>query len=117
MLCGMAATMYYMQDEAAGTFAHVKQRWKGVTAFGCVLTAVLNLSVVLTVSLWLSSLAGNLFREAAIVLLYAVCCTSFGLLLRRICASLRAYAALIPLLTVVGIGVCPVFFDFKKFNI
>ena len=46
VLCGMAATMYYVQDEKAGTFSHIKSRYKEFAAFGCVITAVINVTVV-----------------------------------------------------------------------
>lgn len=116
VLCGMAATMYYMQDEAAGTFAHVKQRQRGLTAFGCIVTAVMNVSAVLLLSLCLSSLVGNIAKEILALLLYTFCCASFCLLLSRIFTSLRTYSAIIPLLTVVLIGICPVFFDFRDLS-
>lgn len=114
VLCGMAATMYYAQDEKAGTFSYIKSRYKELAAFGCVITAVINVSVVVCLSLFISSLSGNIATELLTFLLYAVCSTSFCLLLKSIFTSLRAYSALIPLLTVVFIGICPVFFDFRK---
>ncbi len=114
VICAMAATMYYMQDEAAGTFSYVKQNRKGITALGCVSTAVINVSAVLLLSLLLSSLAGNIFKEVLILVLYTLCCASFCLLVSRIFTNLRTYSALIPLLTVIFIGFCPVFFDFRS---
>lgn len=116
LLCGMAATLYYMQDEITGTFARVKQRKKGLTALGCVLTAIVNVSVVILLSLYLCSLTGNIFKEILSLLLYAFCLASFCLLLKEIFTSLRFYAAVIPLFAVVLIGVCPVFFDFKSMS-
>ena len=113
VICGMAATLYYMQDEESGTFARVKQRRKGIAALGCVLTAIVNVSVVVLLSLCLSRLAGNIFKEIFSMLLYAFCCASFCLCLRQIFASIRSYAAIIPLLAVVLIGVCPIFFEFR----
>ena len=114
VLCGMAATMYYMQDEAAGTFSYVKQSLKGLTALGCVVTAVINVCAVLLLSLLLSSLMGNALKEIVALLLYTLCCSAFCLFLKQIFSSLRTYSAIIPLLTVVLIGICPVFFDFRS---
>ncbi len=116
VVCGMAATMYYMQDESSGLFAHIKQKRKGLVAFGCVLTAVINVSVVLILSLCLSSLSGNILKEILVLFIYTFCCASFCLLLKQIFQSIRLYAAIIPLLTVVFVGVCPVFFDFRNFS-
>lgn len=116
-LCGMAAVMYYMQDEAAGTFSFIKQNKKGITALGCVATAVINVSVAVLLSLLFSSLATNIFREILILLLYTLCCSSFCLLLKRIFANIKTYASLIPLVVVIFIVVCPVFFNFRKLSI
>lgn len=116
VLCGMSATMYHMQDEQAGTFSYVKQNRKGITALGCVLTANLNISVVLFFSLFLSSLTANLVIELLALFLYSFCCASFCLLLRQSFSSLRSYSAIIPLLTIGMISICPVFFDFRSLS-
>lgn len=113
LVSAMAAAMYFMEDERSGTFAFVKHRHKNRVFTGCVLTAVLNVSVIILLSLCLGNLSGNIFREIAIILLYAMLCTAFAVLLGQIFVSLRGYASMIPLLTVACIGVCPVFFDFK----
>ena len=117
LLCGMAATLFYMQDETAGTFAWVRQNRKGVTALCCVVTATVNVSVVLLLSLCFSSLAGNILKEIAMLLLYSLCCGAFCLMLKAIFPGMRAYAAIVPLMTVVLLGVCPVFFDFRKWSV
>lgn len=113
VLCGMAATMYYKQDEKIGTFSFVRSNRKILIAFGCVLTAVLHISAVLLISLIVSSLATDLIKELFVLILYALCCTAFCLLLGTIFNSIRTYSAIIPLLTVVCIGICPIFFDFR----
>jgi len=113
LLCGMAATLYYLQDETAGTFAWVRQSRKELTALCCILTATANISVILLLSLCFSSLAGNIFREIGALALYGVCCGAFCLLLKQIFATIRTYAAVIPLFVVVLLGICPVFFDFR----
>jgi ABC-2 type transport system permease protein len=114
LLGGMAATMFYMQDTAAGTFALVKERRRGLVALGCVMTAVIHIALMVLLSLCLSSLAGNLLLEMGMLLLYALCCSAFCLLLKEVVSGLRSYCAVLPLLAVVMVGVCPVFFDFGK---
>jgi len=114
VLCGMAATLFFMQDDRAGTFSHVKQNKKLLTALGCIATAVINVAAVIALSLYLSSLAANILKEIVILLLFTLCVSSFCLLLGCIFKNINVYAALIPLVTVVFIGVCPVFFDFKN---
>lgn len=117
LLCGMAATLYYMQDEAAGTFAWAQQSKKGLIALCCIVTAAVNISVILLLSLGVDRLLGNLFREIGALLLYSLCCAAFCLLLKQIFSTIRAYAAIVPLIAVVMLGLCPVFFDFREWYV
>ena len=113
LLCGMAATLYYLQDEAAGTFAWVRQSKKGLTALCCVVTATVNIAVILLLSLCFSSLASDILREIGALVLYALCCGAFCLLLKQVFSSIRTFAAIVPLVAVIMLGLCPVFFDFR----
>jgi len=117
LLCGVAATLYYLQDEAAGTFAWVRQSKKGLTALCCIVTATVNISAVLLLSLAFSGLAGNVFREVGALLLYSLCCGAFCVLLKQIFPTIRSCAAIVPLIAVVMLGLCPVFFDFREWYI
>ncbi len=117
LLCGMAATLYYLQDEAAGTFSWVRQSKKGLTALCCVVTATVNISVIVLLSLGFSGLAGNILRELVGALLYSLCCGAFCLLLKQVFSTIRTYAAIVPLIAVVMLGLCPVFFDFREWYV
>jgi hypothetical protein len=110
----MAATMYFKQDEIYGTFSFVKNSRKWLMEYACVITAVINVAAVLLLSLVISSLSVNIFKEILIMLLYVLCCAAFSILLGTIFKRLNTYSAIIPLITVVFIGVCPIFFDFRN---
>lgn len=114
MLCCMAAMMYYMQDENSGTFSWVPETNRIYVAFFCLFIATLNVATVSLISLYMAGLATSLLREIVNILLYAICCTMFCLLLRYVIRSIRLYGATIPLFTVVMIAICPVFFDFRS---
>lgn len=116
VLCGMAAAMFCIQDEQSGTFSWIPDRKKIYVSFACIFIAVLNISVIVFLSLIISGLAGNILIEFPAMLLYSICCSLFCLLLKYIIPNLRAYASVIPLMMVVMIGVCPVFFGLKIFN-
>ncbi len=115
LVSAMAATVFFMEDEKNGVFAFVKYRRKNFVAFGCVLTAVINVSLALLLSLLISSLAGNIFKELFILFAYGLLCTSFAILLKEVLLSIRVYSAVLPAVAVLCIGVCPVFFDFRGF--
>lgn len=113
LLSSMAATLYYMQDEAAGTFAWVPERKKGLTALCCIVTAAVNISVIVLLSLAFSGLMGNPFKEIAALILYSLCCGAFCLLIKQIFTTIRTYASVVPLVAVLALALCPVFFDFR----
>lgn len=114
LLCCMAATMFYMQDERAGTFCWVRQSRRGLTAFGCIATAGLHSSVIVLISLLAASLSWDLFAEITAILTYCLCCSGFCLLLKAILPSIGSYGAIVPLVTVAVVGICPVFLDLRE---
>lgn len=114
MLCGLAAALFYMQDEKRGTFSWVPDSKKPYVAFGCQSIAGLNVSVVMLVSLYASGLSISLTREVIVLLLFVISCTLFCMLLQQLTGSIPVLCSLVPLLAVVMIAVCPIFFDFKS---
>lgn len=111
MICGMAAALYLMQDERSGTFSWASDKLKLPIGFGSMLIAVLNTGIAAIVSLCLSQLSTNCGRELLVTLLYCFCCVSFCLLLKLILSSIKLYAATIPLMSIISLVVCPVFFN------
>ena len=115
VISGMAAVMYYMQDDASGTFSWIPQKGKKYIAFCSLLIAVLNVASIALVSLFAAGIATSVWIELLSVVLYSVCCTVFCLLVKRIFGSIKLYGAIIPLFIVIMIAVCPIFFDFRSF--
>ena len=116
LLClgGAAAAVLHMQDEQKGVFALVKERWRPMVAFACVMIALLNVAAVILAALFATGLAGSVWRELAGMALYCVCCALFCLLLREIFAGIRLYCVMLPLLVIGMCAICPVFFDLKN---
>lgn len=111
VLGGLAAAMYYVQDEKLGTFSLVPQKRKAAVEFGCQLIAVLNVSVVALIALFAAGLTVGLGRELLMVLLYALSTALFCMTVRRIFGSITTLGTLLPMLVVGMLVVCPVFFD------
>jgi len=112
LLCGIATAMYYMDDSRRGLFGWVSTRRLPAVELGCQLVSLVNVSAVVLLTLGLTGQAGPLPRELAVTVLYCLCCAAFCMLLRRLCGSLRLLGSLLPVLVVVMLVVCPVFFDF-----
>lgn len=111
VLGGLAAAMYYIRDDRAGTFALVPQKNRAAVEFACQVIAVLNVAVVALIAMGLAGLVDSLGRELLILLLYAVCVSLFCMTVRRLCGNLAAVGTALPLLIVVMLVICPVFFD------
>lgn len=114
VLSGLAAALFFMRDEQKGSYSFLPYSKKPLIAFACGLIAVLNLAVAMLLSLYAAGLGISLLREAGALLLFAVSGCLFGMLLQQITGSIRVMCALLPLLAVVMIAVCPVFFNLQS---
>ncbi len=113
-LCGMAAAMFYMDDEKRGTFSLVQENRKLLVSSACILIAVFNIAIVVLLALFISSLATSFLNELLCMMLYCICCTAFCLLLMELFPSVKLYSAVVPLFVVLMVALCPVFFDFSE---
>ena len=114
VLSSMAATMFYMQDNKKGTFSWIPERKRIYVAFFCILIATLNVSAVSLISLLCAGLTKAILKEVAVLILYSLCVSAFCLLLMQIFRSIKLYSAMLPLLCVLMVAVCPVFFDLRS---
>ncbi len=110
-LCGMATAMYYIHDLKAGTFAWLPVRFRPWAELGCQMVSVVDVCIVALISLASVGLSGRIGRELMVLLLYSLCVAAFSMLLRRLCGSVRSLGVMMPLLVVVMLLICPVFFD------
>lgn len=111
VLGGLAAAMYFIHDDRAGTFALVPQRSRAVVEFSCQMIAAVNVAAVALIAMLLSGLSGSFERELLVLGLYAVTVSLFCMTVRRLCGKMTAVGVALPLLVVVMLVVCPVFFD------
>lgn len=116
LLCGMATAMYYIQDSGRGVFGWVSTRRLPAVELGYQLVSLVNVSAAVLLTLILAGQSSTLLRELSVTALYCLCCAGFCMLLRRLCGNLRIMGVLLPLLVVVMLLVCPVFFDLAMFR-
>lgn len=111
VLGGMATAMYAIRDKQNGTFQWLPERYQLLPELGGQLISAWNLGVAAMLALTFAGMAAGLFTELITLLLYSFCVASFCMLLRRLLGSIRRIGTVIPLLIVVMLLVCPVFFD------
>ena len=114
MLCGLATAMFYIQDEKYGTFSWVPLTKKIYIEFGCQMISIINIAIIVIITLLIARLSVNLMREILVMLLYAISCSCFCMIIRRIFNKIKLISAITPLLTILMIAICPVFFDLKS---
>lgn len=111
VLAGLATAMYYIRDVENGTFSWVPQRKRFFVEMGCQMISLVNVGAVVLLTLVLSGTTTFLWREVLNLLLYSLCVAAFAMLLRRLTFGIRGLSMITPLLVVVMLVVCPVFFD------
>lgn len=117
ILGGLAAAMYFSHDDRCGTFSLVPQGKRHLVEFTCQSIAVLNLSAIALASLMIMGASVSVGRELLLTACYGFMATLFCMTMRRILGSITAIGTAMPLLVVVMLVICPVFFDLGPLRI
>ncbi len=107
----IVTAMYYEKDQENGIFSLLPERYVPLGEFGYQLVSALNLTLVVLVSLLLTGLSVNIFTELLLLLLYSIACGLFGMLLRSLFGGGRWLAVWLPVISLLMLVICPVFFD------
>jgi hypothetical protein len=103
--------MFYCKDLVSGTFCQFPQRKQLLPEITCQTVAVGNVGAMVLLTLMLTHLGGNFWKELLVLVLYMGCVISFSMLLRRLLGNIRWLAGFSPLIVVIMLILCPVFFD------
>ncbi len=109
LLCGLASGMYCYREEREESFVWLSGLKRRLLPLLCHLTAMAPAALAVLAALYLGGLWLGLRREALMLLLYLPCCALFCEILRCLCPREEHYGALIPILAVAVLVLCPVF--------
>jgi ABC-2 type transport system permease protein len=109
MLCGFAASMYFMQDEQRGTFSGMPVKHRLWMAFEAHAVLLFDAVVILLAACRLAGVFTVWYREILSAVLFACCTIVFCNLLRLLCRTPEILGSLIPLLLLGMMILCPVF--------
>ncbi len=114
LLCGLAAVMYYLQDEQQKMFAWVaiSKRKKYFYAYEFTAMGVATLAVLPAYAL--AGIWTDLWTELSRMVIYILACGAFCGMIRTVNRSLQRVGAVIPILLLLMFAVCPVFFSPKQ---
>lgn len=117
MVAGMAAAMYHQKDRKTGTFGWLPLRRRPLAELGGQALAIGNVLLVSLLTLAVTGLCGNIGLELATLVLYTLCCAVFCMLLGSVCGSVKLLGAVLPILSVGMLLVCPVFLDLARLRL
>ncbi len=110
-MCSLASGLYYIRDEENGMYTLIPEGKRPIAELGTQLITSLNVSAVAAVSLGVAGLSVEPWREVVMLVLFSLAASFFGMAVRRLAGGMRPLATLLPLIVVVMLVVCPVFFD------
>ncbi len=111
LLCGMAATLFYLEDEKKHTFATLTSSKRFLVFFGNNLAAVSISAIFVVLAIFITGGFTSLFPEVVSMLLLVTAVTGFTVLLGSVTKSTWKVALLIPTLLVLSLVLCPIFFN------
>lgn len=116
LLCGLASTMYFLDDEKKGIFNWLLPKNRALVLWTSNFCAVTVAAVFSTVALILSNNYTSITNETVFMLIYILASASFCTLIGVLIPSQRAFGIVIPILLVACLVFCPIFLDLKDFR-
>lgn len=114
LLAGLASGLYSFREEERESFVWLPAGKRRLLPVLCHLTALLPAALVSLLSLALAGLLTGGGRELASLLLYCVSAAFFCELLRLLCPGEGVYGALVPLLLIASLLLCPIFLELPR---
>jgi len=117
VLCGFAASMYFMQDEQNGAFSKVPMNNRFAASVVLHVVLLFDAALVLLIGCRMAGVFTHWLQEVLAVILFAGCTLMFCNFFRMLCGTMERFGICIPILLMVMIVLCPVFLDLKKFRV
>lgn len=111
---GLAASLYFMQDEARGAYGRVSVSRRLSVSYIAGAAFLLDGALVLLLSCKLAGVFTDWKREAASCAVFAACVLAFSNLLRMLCRTPRRLGMLFLPLLAAMLVLCPVFLNIQQ---
>ena len=110
----IVTAMYYQSDLDRGIFSLLPERHRSFGEFSYQMISSVNILTFVTVALLITGWNVGVGKELLICILFGISCALFGMLLRSVFGGRRGMAVLLPVLVIVMLAVCPIFFDISS---
>lgn len=113
VFCGLAATMYYLDDEQKGIYDSLPVQRRVLLLFANNLAALSIAAVFVTVALAISGQYTTVLHETAAMLGFIVMTAGFCSLVGTVCRSNAFMGAALPVILIACVAFAPVFFNLR----
>lgn len=113
VLCGIAAAMYFLTDQAEGKYDWLSYKKRLAPAFGSCFAAIATASLAVLVAIYVSGISLGSRFEIPAMILYVFAVTGFSLVLCTVFRSAGRLGAAMPFFIIIMLVLCPVFFNVK----
>ena len=113
MLCTISAVMLFIKDRKTGKYDWLKPVRRIIPATGLCLSAAIISALGLLAGVYASGINTSIGIEIITLIEYILAAAAFGTLLCAVLRSEGVIGALLPILILVMLAFCPIFFDFK----
>ena len=111
LLSGMAATMYFLQDDEKGVYSWMPKSKRIFVSWGNNVAALSLAAVSASVALLASGNYTDFGREIIAMILYIFVGASFCSILGTMCRTVKGMSIALPVVLALSIVCCPVFFN------
>ena len=116
LLCGLAGTLYFLQDQEKGVLDAVPLRKRRSCMYLYQLSSAVMGSAAALPALYFSGVFTNWLREIVWMAAYVLLCVGFCSVMQRVCGDMRKLASLVPIIMLLSFVLCPVFFSVRQAN-
>ena len=117
VLCGFAASMYFIQDEQNGFFSRITLKSRFWAAIGMQAVVLSDAAIVLMAAFKLAGVFTSWQREFVGMLLFFGSTIVFCNLIRFLCTTPERLGVCIPILLMGMLTMCPVFVNSRRFGV
>lgn len=114
-LCGLAVTLFYLQDQKEKIFVWMPIKHRSLFPWLYILIGTLDAGIAAFLALYISGSFTAWPKEILLMLGYVLAVAGFCNLLRIFTGNIRRMGASIPVLILVTLVLCPVFLNIRKF--
>ena len=114
LICAVSSAAYFKTDSAKGTYASLPVRKQIYPELLNAFASAANTAVFVLAALAVCGLTGNILTEIAAMLMYVIMCSVFSAIIGRILKKVSLIVAVIPIIAILSVGVCPVFIAVKR---